>query len=127
VLGHPSGKIHDFLAGCALNLIPVDGPAIDSLVAAAPYLKKGRIPANAYGLPAEVPSFGVNAILMTTADVDARAVSDFAVSLGTQIKALEEKSPVLENLSAQDIVTEALPAPLHPAALEAYRKLDLLK
>jgi TRAP transporter TAXI family solute receptor len=127
VLGHPSGKIHDLLAGCALNLIPVDGPAIDSLVAAAPYLKKGRIPANAYGLPAEVPSFGVNAILMTTADVDARAVSDFAVSLGTQIKALEEKSPVLENLSAQDIVTEALPAPLHPAALEAYRKLDLLK
>jgi TRAP-type uncharacterized transport system substrate-binding protein len=64
---------------------------------------------------------------MTTADVDARAVSDFAVSLGTQIKALEEKSPVLENLSAQDIVTEALPAPLHPAALEAYRKLDFLK
>jgi TRAP-type uncharacterized transport system substrate-binding protein len=64
---------------------------------------------------------------MTTADVDARAVSDFAVSPGTQIKALEEKSPVLENLSAQDIVTEALPAPLHPAALEAYRKLDFLK
>jgi TRAP transporter TAXI family solute receptor len=74
VLEHPTGKIHDLLAGCALNLIPVDGPAIDSLVAAAPYLKKGRIPANAYGLPADVPSFGVNAILMTTADMDARAV-----------------------------------------------------
>ena len=59
--------------------------------------------------------------------MDARAVSDFALSLGTQIKALEDKSPVLENLTAQDIVTEALPAPLHPAALEVYRKLDLLK
>jgi uncharacterized protein len=127
VLGHPSGKIRDLLAGCALNLIPVDGPAIDSLVAAAPYLKKGRIPANAYGLPVDVPSFGVNAILMTTADIDPRAVSDFAVSLGTQIKALEDKSPVLENLAAEDIVTEALPAPLHPAALEAYKNLHLLK
>jgi uncharacterized protein len=36
VLGHPSGKIRDLLAGCALNLVPVDGPAIDALVAALP-------------------------------------------------------------------------------------------
>ena len=93
----------------------------------APYLKKGRIPAKAYGLPADVPSFGVNAILMTTADMDPRAVTDFALSLGTEIKELQDKSPVLENLTAQDIVTEALPAPLHPAALEVYRKLELLK
>jgi TRAP-type uncharacterized transport system substrate-binding protein len=75
-------------------------------------------------LPADVPSFGVNAISMTTADMDARAVSDFASILGTEIK---NKSAVLENLTAQDIVTEALPAPLHPAALEVYRKLGLLK
>jgi TRAP-type uncharacterized transport system substrate-binding protein len=80
VLGHPSGKIRDLLAGCVLNLVPVDGPAIDALIAAAPYLKKGPIPANAYRLPADVASFGVNAILMTTADMDARAISDFASS-----------------------------------------------
>jgi len=127
VLGHPSAKIRDLLAGCALNLLPVDGPAIDSLIAAAPYLKKGRIPANAYGLPVDVPSFGVDAILMTTADMDARVVADFALSLGTQIKALQDKSPVLANLTAQDIITEALPVPLHPAALEVYKKLELLK
>jgi TRAP-type uncharacterized transport system substrate-binding protein len=59
--------------------------------------------------------------------MDPRAVSDFASSLGTEIKALQDKSPVLENLTANDIVTEALPAPLHPAALGAYRKLGLLK
>jgi TRAP transporter TAXI family solute receptor len=127
VLGHPSGKIRDLLAGCALSLVPVDGPAIDSLIAAAPYLKKGPIPANAYGLPADIPSFGVNAILMTTTDMDPRAVSDFASSLGTDIKALQGRSPVLENLTAQDIVTDKLPAPLHPAALDVYKKLGLLK
>jgi TRAP transporter TAXI family solute receptor len=127
VLGHPSSKIRDLLGGCALNLVPVDGPAIDSLVAAAPYLRKERIPAKAYGLDADVPSFGVSAILMTTANMDARAVSDFARSLGTQIKALQDKSPVLANLTAQEMVTEQVPAPLHPAALEVYRKLGLLK
>jgi hypothetical protein len=40
---------------------------------------------------------------------------------------LQDESPVLENLTVQDIVSEALPAPVHPAALEAYRKLGLLK
>jgi uncharacterized protein len=127
VLGHPSGKIRDLLAGCALSLVPVGGTAIDSLIAAAPYLKKGSIPANAYGLPADVPSFGVSAILMTTADMDSRAVSDFASTLGAEIKALQARSAVLENLTAQDFVTEAPPAPLHPAALEVYRKLGLLR
>src|ERR1700728_1417275 len=105
--------------------IPPARSAIDALGAAAPYLKKSPIPANAYGLPSDVPSFGVNAILMTTADMDARAVSDFASSLGTEIKTLQNKSAALENLAAQDIVTEALPRPLHPAALEVYRKLGL--
>jgi hypothetical protein len=54
--------------------------------------------------------FGVSAISITMADTDAHAVSDFASSLGTEIKAIQKKSPVLENLTAQDIVTEALPA-----------------
>jgi TRAP-type uncharacterized transport system substrate-binding protein len=71
--------------------------------------------------------FGVSAISITMADTDAHAVSDFASSLGTEIKAIQKKSPVLENLTAQDIVTEALPARAHPVALEAYRKLGLLK
>jgi uncharacterized protein len=76
---------------------------------------------------ADIPSFGVGAILMTRADMDARAVSDFALSLGMQVKALHERSPARAHLTAQQIVTEALPAPLHPAALEVYRKLGLLK
>jgi hypothetical protein len=40
---------------------------------------------------------------------------------------LQDESPVLENLTVQDIISEALPAPVHRAALEAYRKLGPLK
>ena len=43
VLGHPSPRIRAMLDGCALNLLAVDGPAIDTLVAAKPYFTKGRI------------------------------------------------------------------------------------
>jgi TRAP-type uncharacterized transport system substrate-binding protein len=111
VLGHPSDKIRNLLAGCALNLVPVDGPALDSLVTASPYLKKGRILGDAYGLATDVPSFGVSAILMRTADIDDRAVSDFASRLGTQIKALQDRSPVLANLTARTWLPKRFPRP----------------
>ncbi len=70
------------------------------------------------------------ATFQTTKDLEdhiGEEASSLSASLGGEIKALQEKSPVLENLNPQDIVTEALPAPLDPAALEALRKLGLLK
>jgi len=43
-----------------------------------------------YGLSADVPSFGVTAILMTTASMDSRVVAEFANSLTGQIDALKK-------------------------------------
>ena len=91
------------LEGCALNLVAVDGPAIDTLVAAKPYFTKGQIAGGQYGLSADVPSFGVTAILMTTASMDLRVVAEFAKSLTSQIDALKKSHPVLESLSGQAI------------------------
>jgi len=127
VLGHPSDKVRALLAGCPLDLVALDGPAVDSLVIGTPYLRKRPIPARFYGLAADVPSFGASAVLVTTASMDSRVVADFASTLGAQIETLRNKSPVLADLTAQDIVTDKVPAPLHPAALEVYRKLGLLK
>jgi hypothetical protein len=49
------------------------------------------------------------------------------LKLGDGDQSLQEKSPVLENLTAQDFVTEALAGALHAAALEMCRRLGLLK
>jgi uncharacterized protein len=127
VLGHPSARILDMLDGCVLNLVAVDGPAIDAFVAAKPYFTKGRIPGALYRLGADVPSFGVTAILMTTADMDSRAVAEFARSLTGQIDTLKRKHPVLENLTEQAMAPQQLPAPLHPAAAQTYAELGLRK
>jgi uncharacterized protein len=127
VLGHPSERIRAMLSGCALNLVAVDGPAIDAFVAARPYFTKGRITGGLYGSSADVPSFGVTAILMTTATMDSRVVSEFAKSLATQIETLKRENPVLENLTGQTIAAEQLPAPLHPAAAQVYADVGLRK
>ena len=127
VLGHPSARILDILDGCTLNLVPVEGPAIDAFVAARPYFTKERISGSFYRLAADVPSFGVTAILMTTANMDSRVVAEFAKSLTARIDELKAKHPVLENLTAQSMAPERLPAPLHPAAAQAYAELGLRK
>lgn len=127
VLGHPSGRIAAMLGGCALNLLPVEGPAIDAFVAARPYFTKGRISDAHYGLSADVPTFGVTAILMTTANMDSRVVNEFAKSLTAQIDTLKRQHPVLENLTERAMAPEQLPAPLHPAAAQTYAKLGLRK
>jgi TRAP transporter TAXI family solute receptor len=127
VLGHPSERIRAMLGGCALNLVAAEGPAIDAFVAARPYFAKGRIQGALYGLGADVPSFGVTAILMTTASMDSRVVSDFAKSLAAQIDTLRRKHPVLENLTGQAMAPEQLPAPFHPAAADAYTQFGQLK
>jgi uncharacterized protein len=101
VLGHPSPRIRAMLEGCALNLVAVEGFAIEGLVAAKPYFAKGQIPGGQYGLSADVPSFGVTAILMTTASMDSRVVAEFAKSLTSQIDALKKRHPVLETLTEQ--------------------------
>jgi uncharacterized protein len=127
VLGHPSPRIRAMLDACALNLLAVDGSAVDRLVAAKPYFTKGQIPGAQYGLSADVPSFGVTAILMTTASMDSRVVAEFAKSLTGQIDALKKRHPVLESLSNQAIPPDKLPAPLHPAAAQANAELGAAK
>jgi len=127
VLGHPSPRIRAMLDACALNLLAVDGSAVDGLLAAKPYFTKGKIPGGQYGSSADVPSFGVTAILMTTASMDSRVVAEFAKSLTSQIDALKKRHPVLESLTSQAISAETLPAPLHPVAAQANGELGAAK
>ena len=127
VVGHPSATARDLMSRCAVNLLAVDGPVVDLLVAGAPYLKKGEIPGALYGLSTNTPSFGVSAVLMTRADTDDRIVAAFARALVTEVEALKGKNPTLANLTIQDMTSGNLPAPIHPAALQVYRELGLLK
>jgi uncharacterized protein len=120
VLGHPSPRIRVMLDSCSLNLLAVDGPTVDALLAARPYFTKERIPGAQYGLGADVPSVGVTALVMTTSTMDSRVVAEFAKSLAAQIDTLKKKHPVLEGIAGAAATNAQLPAPLHPAAAQAY-------
>ena len=127
VMGHPSGAVQKQLSACSTSFVPVTGPEMDSLVSSAPYFQKGFIPGAVYGLSAETPTIGTNAIVMTSASENAKAVAAFARAVASQIGDMRSKHPVLANLTVETMTGGGTSVPLHPAASQVYKDLGLLK
>jgi len=127
VMGHPSGTVRKQLATCAINFVAVSGPKIDALVSRTPYLRKGVIPGAVYGLAADTPTIGTNAVVMTSAKENAKAVAAFAQETIAEISDLRTKHPALANLTVDEMADGSIPVPLHPAARQVYKDVGLLR
>jgi uncharacterized protein len=125
IIGHPSPLVSAQEAACAVNFVALDGAAIDKLVRDHPYYQTGTIGGAAYKIAAEVPTFGVRAILVTSASVDARVVGAIAKELLTHLAALRALHPALVKLTADEMIKDGLTAPLHKGAAQVYKELEL--
>lgn len=126
IVGHPSPLVRSQLSACATNLVALSGPATDKILAVMPYFHRDGIPGDLYGLPADVPSFGFSAFLVTSANVDTRVVAVVAKAAVAHVAELRAAHPALARLKIQEMIAGWLPAPLHPGALQAYKELELL-
>jgi uncharacterized protein len=98
-VGHPSAAMRAQLAACPTSFVAVNGPAIDAFLSSAPYFVKRRIPGKLYGLTTDTPSFGSNAVLMTSAEMDGKAVAAVVRGIIAHIDDLGTKHLVLANLT----------------------------
>jgi uncharacterized protein len=126
-VGHPSAAVRAQLAACPTSFVAVNGAAVDALLANTPYFIKRNISGQLYGLSADIPSFGSNAVLMTSARVDAKAVAAFVRGMMAHIDDLGTKHLVLASLTVGEMTGNHIPAPFHPAANQIYRALQLLR
>jgi uncharacterized protein len=127
VIGHPSGTVRRQLSACEINFVPISGPEIDTLVSAAPSLKKGFIPGALYGMAVDTPTIGTDAVVMTSANENTKAVAAFAQAIIGQIDDLRKRHPALAGLTVEAMTGGNFPIPLHPVASQVYRQLGLLK
>jgi uncharacterized protein len=74
IVGHPSPLVAARRAACPIAFVAVAGSAVDALLRAHPYYRRGTIDSRGYGIPGEVPTFGVQATLVTSASVDAASL-----------------------------------------------------
>jgi TRAP transporter TAXI family solute receptor len=125
IVGHPSPLVTAQQAACPVNFVAINGSAVDKLVHDHQYYQYGTIGGGAYGIAAEVPTFGVRATLVTSASVDARVVAVCTKELLTHLGELRALHPALAGLTAGEMIKDGLTAPPHPGAAQVYKELEL--
>lgn len=122
-VGHPNGSIKEATANCAAQLVPVAGPAIESLVAAHDYYRAEVVPGGLYrGNEADVPSFGVLATLVTSTRLSEGSAYAIVKAVFDDLAAFKAQHPALALLLPDAMIRDGLSAPLHAGALRYYRE-----
>jgi TRAP transporter TAXI family solute receptor len=126
-VGHPNGLVLDLMASCPIRLVEVDGPAVDKLLAQAPYYEKVVIPGGLYpGNPKPTTTFGSRTVLLTTAAMPDEAVCRLVRAVVDYFDVFRRLHPVLNDLQPADLVPHNTAAPLHPGAERCFRQEQLL-
>lgn len=123
--GNPSALVARTLADCPSHLVDVAGPAIDRLVAERPYYARVTIPAESYGLPRSIETFGGSATLVTSAGVPERIVYAITKAALEGLDQLVDAVPPMAGTGPAQLAGGPLTAPLHPGAERAFRERGL--
>ncbi len=122
-VGHPNGALKEAAASCNAHLVPVTGEAIDKLVADHSYYAKATIPGGLYkGSDNPVDTFGVYATLVTSTDVDADKVYAVVKAVFDNFDRFKRLHPAFANLKEEEMIKNALSAPLHEGAVRYYKE-----
>ncbi|CAN0653741.1 TAXI family TRAP transporter solute-binding subunit [Nitratireductor aquimarinus] len=127
-VGHPAGAIQEATTTCDSVIVPVEGEAVDKLVADNPYYFKATIPGGMYrGTDNDVNTFGVGATVVTSADVPDDVVAAFVDAVFKDFDAFKALHPALANLTPESMVNQGNSAPMHPGAEAYYKEKGWLK
>ncbi|HBO37992.1 MAG TPA: C4-dicarboxylate ABC transporter substrate-binding protein, partial [Pasteurellaceae bacterium] len=127
-VGHPNGALKEAAASCDAHLVEITGPEIDKLVADHSYYAKATIPGGLYkGTDNPVDTFGVYATLVTSSDVDADKVYAVVKSVFDNFDRFKRLHPAFANLKEEEMIKNALSAPLHDGAIRYYKERGWLK
>lgn len=122
-VGHPSANIQDPIVTCGAKLVPLTGPAVDKLVADAPYYAKVDIPGGLYaGNPNPTLTYGVLATLVTSAKVPDATVYELVKAVFENFDDFKKLHPAFAHLDPKKMVKDGLSAPLHPGAVKYYKE-----
>ncbi|MFE8071928.1 TAXI family TRAP transporter solute-binding subunit [Marinobacteraceae bacterium S3BR75-40.1] len=125
-VGHPSGSIKEATTSCDVNLVNVDNDAVHKLVKENPYYRMTTIPGDLYGLKDDATTFGVAATFVTSSDVPEDVVYTLVKSVFENFDSFRRLHPAFEHLKKEEMVKDALSAPLHAGAKKYYKEVGLI-
>ncbi len=120
--GVPTYAVADLLRDGIVELVPLDGPAVDTLLAKHPFLSRAPLAAGVYGddQPA-IPTFGVTAQWVTTDAAPADLVYEICRALWNEATRtlLDGGHPTGQQIRL-DNALDGVNVPLHPGAERCY-------
>lgn len=126
-VGHPSGAIKEATTSCDSVLVSVDNAATKKLIADNPYYRAVTIPGGMYrGNDQDVNTFGVAATFVTSAKVPDDVVYAVVKAVFENFDSFKRLHPAFGILTKEEMVSDALSAPLHPGAVKYYKEEGLL-
>ncbi len=125
-VGHPSGAAREATQDCNSRLIAMDGSAVQRLLEENSYYRWAKIPGSIYkGNIKSTPTFGVNAILFTSAAMSEDIAYALVKSLMEQLDAFRGLHPAFARLDPEQMVKGPFAAPLHRGAIRYFKEIGL--
>jgi TRAP transporter TAXI family solute receptor len=123
MVGHPNPSVSHATGKCEARIAPVQGPAIDALVAKYPYYAMTEIPGGIYpGNDEPVATFGVLATVVASSALSEETVYRFVSAVFENLDRLKRMHPAFGSLEPSRMIRDGLTAPLHPGAERYYRE-----
>ncbi len=127
-VGHPSGAIKEATSGRRkVSFIAVEGSGIDKLIEENPFYAKAFVPVKLYPQAEnteDVPTFGVKATFVTSADVPDDVVYAITKEVFDNLEDFKKLHPAYAVLTKENML-EGLSAPIHPGAMKYYKEAGL--
>tara|TARA_R110002096_G_scaffold202411_1_gene387103 strand:+ start:3209 stop:4189 length:981 start_codon:yes stop_codon:yes gene_type:complete len=122
-VGHPSGSIQEATTTTDANLVSVEGPAIDKLVADNPFYAKATIPGGMYkGTDTDTNTFGVKATFVSSSDVPEETIYQVVKAVFDNFDRFKKLHPAFADLKEEDMIRAGNSAPLHDGAVKYYKE-----
>lgn len=127
-VGHPSGSIKEATTSCDTVLVEVSGPEVDKLIADNDYYAPATVPGGMYnGTPEDTKTFGVGATFVSSTATSDEAVYQVVKAVFDNFDRFRKLHPAFANLKKEDMIKNALSAPLHDGAQKYYKEAGLMK
>jgi len=126
MIGHPNANIKDATNSVDTRIVPLEGKAIDNMVAKYPYFAKAKIVKGLYkGVDSDVNTFGVKAVLVTSTDVSDKAVYTVVKAILENFDSFKKLHPAYNNITKESLL-DGLSAPMHKGAMKYFKEAGLL-
>lgn len=104
VSGNPNVTVREATDRCSLEILPITGEKIDSLLKTHPYYVVSTIQADLYaGNPRDVQTIAVKAILTTHNGTDVEIISKISALIENNLDTLKKINPCLMGLSSSEM------------------------